>query len=168
MKNYVVGLVTNHERTKICLVRKIKPEYLTGLWNGPGGKVEEKETPTAAMIRELYEETGILAAGITPGDNFIVMDCARKGERESWRIHFFDIKLPEEKLLQAKKLEEEEVRVWSINEALSSFSRGDKTGEYTHPVALVPNFYWIIPYLCNAHRREISVLYASETWPAFK
>ncbi|MDM5153003.1 NUDIX domain-containing protein [Bacillus sp. DX1.1] len=32
---------------------------LQGLWNGVGGKMEQSEAPTACIVREIEEETGI-------------------------------------------------------------------------------------------------------------
>ena len=44
------------------LVSQRKPgAHLAGLWEFPGGKVEDDEDPRAALVRELEEELGIVA-----------------------------------------------------------------------------------------------------------
>lgn len=54
----VAGCYCEHE-DKILLLKRT-PHKLHGVtWNLPGGKLESGETPQAAAIRELMEETGI-------------------------------------------------------------------------------------------------------------
>lgn len=44
----------------VVLIEKEKPEWQRGKYNAIGGKIEEKETPLQAMVREFQEEAFIL------------------------------------------------------------------------------------------------------------
>ena len=44
---------------RILLSKRPKKKVLGGLWEFPGGKLEPKEKPQEALMRELYEELGI-------------------------------------------------------------------------------------------------------------
>ncbi len=51
------ALVDGDGRVLLCQRPQGKP--LAGLWEFPGGKVEDGETPEIALIRELKEELGV-------------------------------------------------------------------------------------------------------------
>ena len=44
---------------RVLLARRPEGKPMAGLWEFPGGKVQDGETPEAALIRELKEELGI-------------------------------------------------------------------------------------------------------------
>ncbi len=44
---------------RVLLGQRPEGKSMAGLWEFPGGKVEDGETPEAALIRELEEELGI-------------------------------------------------------------------------------------------------------------
>ena len=59
MKRYVMGFCFSTDLKKVALVKKNRPKWQAGLWNGIGGHVEDEEEATAAMQREFEEETGV-------------------------------------------------------------------------------------------------------------
>lgn len=88
-----VRIVATDERGRVMLVRHT---YLAGWWL-PGGGVDKGETTPAAAIRELREETGLVATvaprlisvhsneRFFPGDHVLVfaVDAHTAGERTS-------------------------------------------------------------------------------------
>jgi 8-oxo-dGTP diphosphatase len=44
---------------RVLVAQRPEGKSMAGLWEFPGGKVEDGETPEAALIRELHEELGI-------------------------------------------------------------------------------------------------------------
>jgi 8-oxo-dGTP diphosphatase len=53
-----VGIVVDAE-DRILISKRPLHKAKGGYWEFPGGKIEANETPEAALIRELKEETGI-------------------------------------------------------------------------------------------------------------
>ena len=63
---------------RVMAARRSRPQSLRGRWEFPGGKVEDAESPDAALIREVSEElniTIVLGAELTRhGDSWPISD----------------------------------------------------------------------------------------------
>jgi 8-oxo-dGTP diphosphatase len=46
----------------VLLTRRPDDSHMGGLWEFPGGKVDDREAPADALVRELREELGVAAS----------------------------------------------------------------------------------------------------------
>lgn len=56
----VVAAALVNEQNEVLLAQRPAHKVMPGLWEFPGGKLEDSETPEVALIRELREELGII------------------------------------------------------------------------------------------------------------
>ncbi len=77
----VVGVILDSQH-HILITRRADSAHQGGLWEFPGGKVEEGETLVSALSRELQEELGISIGRTSPlieiahdyGDKSVLLD----------------------------------------------------------------------------------------------
>lgn len=55
----VVACALVDQDNRVLIARRPKGKSMAGLWEFPGGKLEEGEAPEAALVRELREELAI-------------------------------------------------------------------------------------------------------------
>lgn len=55
----VVAAVLINQSGEILVTQRPEGKSMAGLWEFPGGKVKDGETPEYAIVRELHEELGI-------------------------------------------------------------------------------------------------------------
>lgn len=132
MKNYVVGfLISATEVPGVVLIRKNRPDWQVGLWNGVGGHIEEHEGPLEAMTREFKEETGVT---YNDWDNFLTVtykDCT---------VWFFKSFTSQDTLIKCRTVTDEPIKMFSVENL---------------PLNLVPNLRWIIPLALDPYVRVI-------------
>ncbi len=69
MANHEVAValaVVSDDNGRVLIGRRNRKAHQGGLLEFPGGKIEPGETPAAAMVRELREETGLVARDYQP------------------------------------------------------------------------------------------------------
>jgi 8-oxo-dGTP diphosphatase len=58
----VVAAVIRDGEGRVLLARRPDDRHMGGLWEFPGGKVDDGEAPADALVRELREELGVAAS----------------------------------------------------------------------------------------------------------
>lgn len=88
IKKYVVGFMFAPNGRDVVLIQKNRPEWQKDKLNGVGGKIEPGETPEAAMVREFYEETGVMFSDWT---KFATLRASAENDPTGIEseIHFF-------------------------------------------------------------------------------
>lgn len=59
-----VGIIRN-QHEEIFLAQRSADSHMANMWEFPGGKIEQGETPEQALVRELMEEVGITPTGFS-------------------------------------------------------------------------------------------------------
>lgn len=101
MKQYTLAIIANKDA--MLGVKKSKPEWQSGLINGPGGNLEATESYRECIVREVKEETGL---DISPErfHEFGVMAGFEniKGDRiQQWTCYLYFVHLDYGSMLQA-------------------------------------------------------------------
>jgi ADP-ribose pyrophosphatase YjhB (NUDIX family) len=79
--------VALRQGARLLLVRRGRPP-MAGSWAFPGGRVEADESDEQAARRELAEETGLEAAGLTPLKVYLI-DTHREDRPVRYRLTVF-------------------------------------------------------------------------------
>jgi 8-oxo-dGTP diphosphatase len=120
MKEYVAGLLFSTDFSNIAVVLKNRPDWQAGKFNAIGGKIEPGETPSQAIEREFFEETGLRV----PESSW--QHTVELGG-DGWRCYFYRTFGDPR---QCRTMEDETIHILPISEVLLA--------------NLVPNFRWIL------------------------
>ncbi len=101
---------------KILLLFRHREKSEGEMWCCPGGKAEEHETTSEAMVRELFEETGIQT--LESDIRFFKTVFVRYPETDM-EYSIFSLSLPETPLISLKEDEHTQFQWVSPQEALS-------------------------------------------------
>lgn len=136
MRHYVCGFLFTPEigdlcRQSVALIKKQRPKWQAGLYNGIGGKIEDGEEPFETMVREFHEETGAVVTVWEPFCKIIHSAIISKSMPSGpWTVHFF-------KAFQVATLQsptDEQVIWWNVQ------ATANRLNNY-----FVPNLHWLIP-----------------------
>jgi 8-oxo-dGTP diphosphatase len=152
MRHYVCGFLFTPEigdlgKQSVALIKKNRPKWQAGLYNGIGGKVEDGEELIHAMVREFKEETNALVPSWTPFCKLIHSAIVSKSMPSGpWTVHFFKAF----QYIELSQTTDEQVRWWNVQ------ATANRLNNY-----FVPNLHWLIPMALE----DISAEVYQPNWP---
>lgn len=108
-QEYVCGFLFDKELKNILLIEKNRPDYMAGKLTGLGGKIEDNESPLAAMIREFREEAGRYV------DNWV--EFCSIGSVNHKIYYFYSVV---DNIYDVKQLEDEIIDHFNLNDLMVS------------------------------------------------
>lgn len=130
-REYVAGLLFHGD--EVALVRKARPEWQAGRYNGIGGHIEAGEAPLTAMVREFTEETGVHLIG---WQHFATLRGGGGKDAGAWVVHWFRASVAEQLPLQGEP--DEPVAWYSVHELPE----------------VIPNVRWLIEMASLSQRHD--------------
>lgn len=134
MKRYTVGFVFDHTMENVLLIHKQRPDWQKGKLNGPGGKIEENETPHECISREMREETNL---AIPPAQWKLFADLGT----EDWNVQFFGTTYDQPE--QARSLTDEKIEWVNVKKI---------------PSHAIDNLHWLIPLCIDQMKNKIILM----------
>ena len=119
MNKMVCGFMFSEDGLSVALIRKNRPEWQAGKYNGIGGHIEEGELYIEAIRREFEEETLLKYDG---------WELFTMGESSTARVGFYRAFTDSVNFVQSAT--DEKVKIFKLSEL---------------PDKLVPNLRWLIP-----------------------
>ena len=142
--SYVVALCFSPDVSRVVLIRKERPTWQKGFYNGPGGGVLPGESEQAALAREFEEETGMKTE---PSD----WEVRLRLGNAAWQVAFgVTFREPE-----VRTTTDEAVAVVEFADTLAlsllwAHDRGSQSVQPgPHRVALVPDLVWALPLVLD-------------------
>lgn len=140
----VAGVVRDDDN-RVLLVQQRE----TGEWSTPGGAIELADTPANAVVREVWEETGLLVRparlfAVYGGPNFVVRYS--NGDETQYISAMFECEIVSGEL-RADGDEVERAQFWSLAEA--------------RRLPLAP---WLPRFIDQLFERHTSTWFESATW----
>jgi len=86
---HVVAAVISNQQGEVLIAKRPDDKHQGGLWEFPGGKLEETETPQQGLVRELNEELGITVKNSRPLIKFRYDYPDKTVLLDVWRVNDF-------------------------------------------------------------------------------
>lgn len=106
-----VGLMFCQNKTKVALIRKARPEWMAGCWNGLGGHIKPDETGYHCIHRKVLEESGILEFD---WEHFAII----RSSIDEWSVDVFRAFLPGDTEPSLASKDDEPVQWWPVSAVL--------------------------------------------------